>query len=249
MTTISDSKEHDPAQYGAQWAHDYDLLNSAPPAFTEGAVRTLTQLAGSGTILEVAAGTGRVSIPLARLGIDVTATDASPDMLAALGIADQEGLVRRYVDVLPDISGSERHSAIAILMNSFWVMQSKRDQQQFFENAREHLGPEGVLVTEVGVVDTNTWKKPLAINLSGLAIVRTTVWDPAQQIVEHTFTFPDGTREPKRQVRLRYTTPDELLEMAATAGLKPRSIWGDWNETPFGPDSWMMITIFEQSGV
>ena len=40
--------------------------------------------AAGGRILELGAGSGRVTIPLARAGFDVVAVDASPAMLAKL---------------------------------------------------------------------------------------------------------------------------------------------------------------------
>src|SRR5918997_4568228 len=47
-------------------------------------------------ILELAVGTGRLAIPLARRGHEVTGIDISPDMLAVLARSDPDGLVRTH---------------------------------------------------------------------------------------------------------------------------------------------------------
>jgi SAM-dependent methyltransferase len=72
----------DPAFYGARWASVYD--NSHGGLDPDSAVDCLAELAGGGRVLELAIGTGRIALPLARRGVIVEGVDASEAMLEQL---------------------------------------------------------------------------------------------------------------------------------------------------------------------
>src|SRR6185369_9723921 len=55
----------DPGRYGREWADSYDVDDHPDPAT---AVDFLADLAGHGTVLELAIGTGRIALPLAGRG-------------------------------------------------------------------------------------------------------------------------------------------------------------------------------------
>jgi SAM-dependent methyltransferase len=237
----------DAEEYGDQWAHDYDALDNVAPGWTDAAVAGLARLAGRGTVLEVAAGTGRVAIPLTRKGLHVTATDASPKMLERLRDKAPGGLLTTRVEVLPAIGGSN-YSVIAILANSLWVLETSAAQQAFLNNAAASLAPDGVAVVEMGVADPARWNAAREVRRGGHVVRLSTVWDGETQRVRHRFCFPTGVHPPQRDVYLRYLTPHQLLRMATAAGFAPRHVWSDWHGTPFGADSRMMIAAFSMRG-
>ncbi|MEV6304054.1 class I SAM-dependent methyltransferase [Actinoplanes sp. NPDC051861] len=230
----------DPGLYGRQWAADYDQP-SGDGDDTEPAVAALRHLADGGPVLEVAAGTGRVAIPLARGGLHVTATDASPEMLDQLRAKPGGDLVDARLDVLPGIHGDDQYGLICILVNSIWVMQSAEEQATFLRNAAAHLRPDGLLLIEMGVVDTSGLSRPRQFtNGQGSCHVETT-WDPTTQRVHHRYRFEETVSPSQRDVYLRFLLPEQLLTMASTAGLEPRFTWTDWAGNPFQPDSRWMI--------
>ena len=68
-----------PETYGERIADVYDEWTAGmDPAAT---VEVLASLAGSGPVLELGIGTGRVAIPLATRGLEVHGVDASPAMV------------------------------------------------------------------------------------------------------------------------------------------------------------------------
>ena len=237
----------DPVSYGVQWAKDYDDLEAVSPEQTEAAIDTITQLAAGGPVLEAAAATGRIAIPLAKRGLQVTATDASPDMIERLVVKDTARQVRTRVEALPEIKGDETYSVISILVNSVWVMQRAEDQLAFLSNAKEHLRPGGVVVVEMGVVDTSRWARPMVRERGGSMMSRTTRWNPKTQQVHHQFSFEGANDISPRDVYLRYIMPDELLAMAAKAGVRPQFLWSDWHRTPFDRESKCIIAVLEDS--
>src|SRR5262245_37956301 len=74
----------EPATYGDRAVDIYDELTPISSKDTDLHVSVLASLCASGTILEVGAGTGRIALPLAKMGIKVTALDASPRMIERL---------------------------------------------------------------------------------------------------------------------------------------------------------------------
>src|SRR6266567_8798844 len=83
----------DPGLFGREWTDDYDVVQPVDGPEVSAAVSQLARLADGGPILELAAGTGRIAIPLAKMGIKVTATDASDVILQKLRDKDTPGLV------------------------------------------------------------------------------------------------------------------------------------------------------------
>ena len=137
-----------PELFGQEWADDYDELETTDPAETTVMVEAVASLAGPGPVLDVAAATGRLAIPLTRHGLPLVATDASPAMLARLRAKDPAGLVRTRVEVLPDIGGNEAFSLIAIIANSLWVLPNAEQQAAFLRTAAKQLSPGGRLVVD-----------------------------------------------------------------------------------------------------
>ena len=68
--------------FGAEVAARYDRETADMPV--EPVVDFLAALAGDGAALELAIGTGRIAVPLARRGVPVHGIDLSPDLVAKL---------------------------------------------------------------------------------------------------------------------------------------------------------------------
>ena len=64
--------------------YDEDSAGMFDPAVIEPALDRLAELAGDGTALEFAVGTGRIALPLAERGVRVVGMDSSRAMLARL---------------------------------------------------------------------------------------------------------------------------------------------------------------------
>lgn len=107
-------------------------------------------------LLELACGTGRLSIPLAREGFDVTGLDASPAMLA--------GLARRLDREVPEVAARVRAQAGNLLeldlpekaydlvlmgFNLLMLLADFDAQVAALERVRDHLAPGGILALDV----------------------------------------------------------------------------------------------------
>jgi len=81
---MMDRQPHAPGAYGDRMAAAYDDLHShMDPA---AAVEALAELSCGGRVLELGIGTGRIALPLAARGVDISGIDASPSMVSRLRV-------------------------------------------------------------------------------------------------------------------------------------------------------------------
>jgi len=74
---------YDESTYGERIAGTYDTRPEIPTD-TDDTVAFLAEVAGKGPVLELGIGTGRIALPLASRGLQVTGIDASPAMVGKL---------------------------------------------------------------------------------------------------------------------------------------------------------------------
>ncbi|HEV3231386.1 MAG TPA: class I SAM-dependent methyltransferase [Candidatus Dormibacteraeota bacterium] len=112
-----------------------------------------------GAVLEIAAGEGRVSLPLARAGFRVTAADSSPAMRERLAarLAREPEEVRRRVEI---VAADVRKLAldrlwrfVCLPFNSLLLLNQPHERQRALERIREHLAPSGALAFDVFTPD------------------------------------------------------------------------------------------------
>lgn len=222
-----------PDSYGAHWSADYDELMPIPEAATAATVERLTELAAGGPVLEVAAGTGRLAIPLAERGLPVTAADSSVEMLDRLAAKDANGLVTRRVEALPEAGGGP-FRLVACVYSCITVLSSQAEQLAFVRNAAAALESGGHLVIETLLVDPRTFveARPLAMTADAL-MARFGRYDVVTQVLDQYYLIGRaGEPISIRPDTGRMVTPAELDLMAELAGLAFVSRHADWTGTP-----------------
>ena len=99
-------------------------------------------------MLEIACGTGRVSIPIARLGFAVTGLDIVPGMLERAR-SKSAGLPTRWVEGdARDFDLGERFRLIFLTGNAFQAFLTRADQEALLGRVRAHLHDEGLFAFE-----------------------------------------------------------------------------------------------------
>ena len=233
-----------PETYGDRIAEVYDTLY--PDLDTEGAVEALAELAGSGPVLELAIGTGRLALPLAERGLEVHGIDASEAMVAKL--RDKPGGDRIPVTMgdFADVGIEGRYALIFIAFNTFFALQSQADQVRCFANVSPHLTDGGVFVLEGFVPDLARFDSGQRTSTTKVEVDRveleTTRHDPLEQRVytHHVVITPEGTK----LYPVWYAFPSELDLMARLAGLEHRERWGGWRREPFTADSPRHVSVY-----
>jgi SAM-dependent methyltransferase len=110
-------------------------------------------LASGGPVVELAVGTGRIAIPIARAGIRVIGVDSSPAMLAVARAAAEEAGVAEQIDLregdLREPPVSERVPLVICPFRSLLHMETEEEKLRALRAAHALLEPGGRFVFDV----------------------------------------------------------------------------------------------------
>lgn len=230
-------------------SYDDESSERFDPALLATTTEFLAGLAGEGRALELAIGTGRVAVPLAERGVQVSGIELSPYMLerlrakpGAAGIEVTEG------DMTTTRLDGE-FSLVYLVYNTITNLVDQGAQVACFENAARHLSQGGCFVIEVFVpilrlLPPGTTRHIFADEPGYHAY---DVYDIAQQIEwSHHLTLRDDGTYRHSAAPYRYVWPGELDLMARIAGLRLRERWEDWGRTPFNGESEQHVSVWEK---
>lgn len=223
-----------------------------------------------GDVLELGCGTGRVLIPVARLGKHIVGVDASPEMLVqAQARLEREPLeIRERVSLVPaDMRGldlSRRFSLIMIPFRPFQHLLSVEDQLATLTSAHRHLEPGGRLAFDVFnpnlryLIDEkrseereDTVETSLPDGRSFRRTGRVAAVHIVEQYSEAELIYyvrnTDGTTE--RLVHafyMRWFWCYEVEHLLARSGFRVAAAYGDFDRGPLTDESPEMIFIAER---
>jgi SAM-dependent methyltransferase len=243
----------------------YDLDLSEDP----GDLDLYLALAGrtGGPILELAAGSGRLAVPLAEAGYEVTGLDLDPAMLnrardRALTSGEDAQRRLRWVEGdmidarLPD-AGTYRLALIAL--NSLLVLGARDAQREALRTMAAHLAPGGLAVVDVWQPDADDlarfdgrlileWGREDPESGRQVTKVGSAQHDAASQSVALTTLYevaePGGAVSRwMRTDRMRLVSADELRGFAEDAGLEVELMAGGYDLGPIAPGSERAILV------
>lgn len=214
-----------------------------------------------GAVLEIGCGTGRITIPLAQQGIDMTGLDIVPQMLER---AKQKGPELPIQWVHADARTFRLARPFRLIFESgatFQHLLTREDQEVFLACVCEHLEPDGRLVIgsimptaemmETDETEQSWFSYP---NQHGqeVRVSGTQHYDPVRQIKTETAVRRWQASDGEEQVRiaplmLRYTFPQELETLLHYNGFTIVERYGDWDRTPLTGDSKYMIFVCQRS--
>jgi SAM-dependent methyltransferase len=250
---------HDPEARARALARLYDLDLLDDP----GDLDLYLALAGrvGGPVLELATGSGRLAVPLAEAGYDVTGVDLDPAMLdRARAAADERGprVARRLRWVEADLRGLTLLDAGAyrlafIGLNSLFLLRDRAEQAAAVSTLARHVSSGGLVVVDAWLPDGDDMARfdgRLMLEWvrvdpeTGHHVTKTgaALHDHATGVVRLTTLFDEGRpgHAPVRWIRedrLRLVGTDELRAMAAEAGLEVETLAGSYDLEPLTPIS------------
>jgi ubiquinone/menaquinone biosynthesis C-methylase UbiE len=132
-------------------AERYDITRKAPfPGELEYYLACLNNPGGE--VLELGCGSGRLLVPMAKRGINITGTDASPHMLAACErrCADEGIHPNLHLQTMQQLNIDRQFAMIFIADGTFGLLVEDADVELMLEGAYRHLEPGGVLAFDFG---------------------------------------------------------------------------------------------------
>ncbi|HYE83065.1 MAG TPA: methyltransferase domain-containing protein [Clostridia bacterium] len=216
-----------------------------------------------GKCLELMCGTGRVSLPLLKQGIDLTCVDYSEEMLAVFRKKAKELDIASRIECqdVCELNLDDIYDMIFIPFNSFSEITDSKRQEYALERIHMHLSDKGVffctlynpeyrIKTADGFlrvlgrfhIDEN---KSLVIsyynqynektkNVTGIQFYE--IYDKNNRLID------------KRYLDICFSLIDkeDFIEMAERAGFKVIDIFGDYNYSPFSEESMFMNFLMER---
>ena len=113
-------------------------------------VAFLRKLAGDGSALELAIGTGRIARPLAAQGVRVDGIDISPAMVEVLRKQPGGDGIAVTLGDFADVPVAGTYRLIYVVYNTIHNLLTQDDQVRCFQNVATHLMGDGSFVVEAG---------------------------------------------------------------------------------------------------
>ena len=218
--------------------------------------------ASGGPVLELGAGTGRVTLAIASAGVAIHALDSNPAMLQTLQakLHACPAQVRDRVTVVPgDMRTFELDQRFALIIRPFRAFLhnlTESDQLACLRRVRQHLQPSGRFAFNVFHPSLNYMAEnagPLAgvwrwedthVLPSGGWVVKSQAnrYDTVRQVVHSLHRYdvhgPDGALERTSMLRLElaYLYPADIRRLLTTAGFHAIAINGGFDGREFARD-------------
>ncbi len=215
-----------------------------------------------GPVLELGCGTGRIAIPLAEAGFDVTGLDLSAPMLRIatrkIGLTRTRGRITLVRGDMAKFSLKRKFPLIIIPFRAFQHLLTPVAQRSCLESCRRHLTPKGRLIVDIfdPRLDMchpakkppvrgrrkSTWETRKYMDPAGgrrlILKVASRSNDPVRQILREVWEFTVRDRRGQKLERcrvkltLRWTYRFEMRHLLELCGLKPLACYGDFMGGP-----------------
>lgn len=239
--TLSAMEGYDHATYGDRFAPVYDDWYDGITDADQCAA-LIAELAdlGGGPVLELGVGTGRLALPLAALGVHVVGVDSSAAMLDLLAAKAGGSSVEAVLgDMAQPPLGDRTFAVVLIAYNTLFNLVDLADQQRCLADAAARLVPGGSLVVEAfvpaaGRAEQSVTPRTITADRVVLSVSRS---DPGTQEALGQYVDITEAGIKLRPWHIRWSTPEQLDELAADVGLVLADRWAGWDRAPFGPDA------------
>ena len=240
-------QDYGPETYGDRIAPLYDELYERE-LDTDAAVDALARLAGPGPVLELAIGTGRLAVPLAKRGIDISGIDASEAMVARMRAKPGGEEIPVTMGDFADVGVDGSFRLVYVAFNTIFALLTQDDQVRCFRNVAARLADGGRFVVEAFVPDLTRWDRGQRVSAPSVRLDRIELeasrHDPVNQRVDSQHVFVTDGKTQLYPVSLRYAFPSELDLMARLAGLELVDRWGGWRGEPFTNASKDHVSVY-----
>jgi SAM-dependent methyltransferase len=243
----------DPAHLDARL---YDLRSIGWP----GELEFYRELAVGGRVLEIAAGTGRVSLALADAGVEVVGVDVSEAMLEVARSRSQDATNPRWVvGDMRTFDLGEVFDAAIVPAHSFQFMLTPDDQVAALERIRSHLVPSGRLAIHLdhdppaglaAMDGTERTGRPITDPSTGRHYRPVFTWryDHARQDATLDWAWSERDAEDReiachalRPMVLHVPTANEIEHALRRAGFGELAVTGDFVGSPLRHESPDMV--------
>jgi SAM-dependent methyltransferase len=242
-------------------AEGYDLENGTSGPDLRYYLDLAREIGGPG--LDLACGTGFLTIPFAELGLAMTGVDLAQPMLDRAR-SKAEGLPIHWLQAdCRRLDLGQHFRLITMTGNAFQEFRTREDQEGLLGTIRRHLAPDGIFAFETRFPRSSDLLTPAALSgdwsdetfwrqyedQRGQTVTVSTRQrhNALRQTVEYRIYRrwqEAGRAEVKEEgTVLRYVYPQEMEALLHYNGLAIRDAYGDWDHRPLAGDSTRMIYV------
>ncbi len=223
-----------------------------------------------GPVLEIACGTGRVSIPIARMGFAVTGVDIVPGMLERARSKSGDLPTRWIEGDARTFNLNEQFRLIFLTGNAFQAFLTRADQEALLARVQAHLDDGGLFAFETR---NPRWVNSASLHKTGegmfalletrpeetagatytdsngrhIRTAQTQKYDHVTQILHWTayrrWQEDDRVQTKVTRIAVRYTFPQELAALLHYNGFTIERQYGDWDLEPLTAASPSIIVV------
>ena len=246
MTTLNSDIYDHPALYDAL------LLATAHVSYYMDLARQ-----ASGDVLELACGTGQLTVPIASAGLPTVGLDLSAPMLttARQRAATAKVSIEYLLGDMRNFDLGRKFALIFIARNSLLHLHSIEDLLAAFAAVRRHLAPGGIFAFDVFNPNVRLLARPSdqrfpvfqveTESFGKLSVEETTDYDPATQVGRGRWyiSAPGNPDAWVLVLELRNIFPQELPLLLGAGGFHLTSRTGDLSQTPFNSTSRFQVCL------
>lgn len=235
-----------PSTYGDGFADVYnDWYGTITDA--EATAAFVAACRADGPVLELGVGSGRLVPALQAAGCTVIGLDASRSMLAQC--PDELATIRADLAALP-LRQTPFAGAAVCAFNTLFNLPTAEAQLALLQQVASTLVARGALVIEAITGAALIDGPPQSVGVSRMTasdlVLSATLLDTEAQTIQgqHVEITEAGVK--MRPWLLRWTTPEQLDQLAAFAGLTLTERFADWDRSAFTPDSDKHISVYRR---
>ncbi|QPQ35237.1 class I SAM-dependent methyltransferase [Lysinibacillus sp. JNUCC-52] len=214
-----------------------------------------------GTIIDLACGTGRITIPLATNGCKLIGVDIHEGMLnEAKKKASNLDLPIKWVEQdCTKLNLTTKSNFIYSVGNTFQHFLTNQLQDEFLSSVHKHLEISGIFIFGTRFPSVEELLQPSteeywrtytdSETLQIVDLYTISHYDSLNQIQHYTtnrkYKNNDGqiVDEKSTKISLRYVFPKEMERLLFYNGFEIIAVYQDWNETPATNDSYGLVYV------
>lgn len=215
--------------------------------------RELAEEHRGGAVLELGAGTGRVTRVLAGPAATTVALDLNLEMLRRAGAELARRGAHRVVADMRSFELATRFDLIVAPNDPFSHLREAADRDRALRQAARHLGPGGRLVLdtlwlpgeeleEAAGPDGRLVERTASTERGPLRIRARWRCDVPRRLCDVDYVYlEDGEVVARSVFRGRYWTREEIERRFRRAGLEVRRLWGGYDRSPWRPGASCLV--------
>ena len=207
-------------------------------------------------ILELACGTGRLTIPIAKEGYNITGLDVSEGMLEkAKENAREKKLAIKWIrDDVRTFNINEKYKLIIFPFNSIAHLHDLESIDSCFKVVKKHLKNDGRFILDMFNPDFKrlirnpkkrfpVYKYPDPDSKATVVITESNTYDAAKQINYITWLYKIGKKEFSYELNMRIFFPQELDALLTYNGFIIENKYGGFDCSKFNSKSEKQILV------